>query len=115
LNLVTALSSFIVKDLYEYRGLREITKIKVLKDFGKRHINHLLLKKFKDLNKKEYINEVIEKITGKYKEGYLYYKNDKKIKIYFKNSELVPANNKTVTFKHIRIGLYKNRPELVVE
>jgi len=105
----------LVKDLYEYRGLREITKLKVLKDFGKRHINHLLLKNFKTLNKKEYINEVIEKITGKYRDGYLYYKNGKKIKIYFKNSELIPANNKTITLKHIRIGLYKNRPELVVE
>jgi len=105
----------LIKDLHEYRGLREITKLKVLKDFGKRHINHLLLKNFKDLNKKEYINEVIEKITGKYRDGYLYYKNGKKIKIYFKNSELIPANNQTITLKHIRIGLYKNRPELVVE
>ena len=105
----------LVKDIYEYRGLREITKLKVLKDFGKRHINHLLLKNFNDLNKKEYVNEVVEKITGKYKDGYLHYKNGKKIKIYFKNSKLTPANNKTITLKHIRIGLYKNRPELVVE
>ncbi|SFP37540.1 endonuclease/exonuclease/phosphatase family protein [Hydrogenimonas thermophila] len=105
----------LVKDLYEYRGLREITKLKVLKDLGKRYINNLLLKNFKDLNKKEYINEVVKKITGKYRDGYLYYKNGKKIKIYFKNGESIPVNNETVTLKNIRIGLYKNKPELVVE
>jgi endonuclease/exonuclease/phosphatase family metal-dependent hydrolase len=105
----------VVKDLYEYKGLREITKLEVIKDFGKRYIKNLLLRDFNDLSKKEYINEVVEKITGKYKDGYLYYKRGKKIKIYYKNSSLVPQNYKTVTLKNVRIGLYKNSPELVVE
>ena len=105
----------LVKNLHEYKGLCEITKLKVLKDFGKRHIEHLLLKDFKDLSKKEYINEVVEKITGKYKDGYLYYKNGKKMKIYFKKGKSIPPNNKIITLKHVRIGLYKDRPEIVVE
>lgn len=105
----------VVKDIYEYKGLREITKIKTVKDFGKINIDSLLLKYFNDLNKNEYINEVVAHITGKYRRGYLYYNGNKKIKIYYKNRKLRPSNGEIVTLKNIRIGLYKNKPELVVE
>jgi len=104
-----------VKKIDEYRGIKEITKLEELKDFGKVEIASHFLKDFKDLSDRKYLNEVVFEISGIYKRGYLYYEDNKKIKIYFKNRKLRPKNKMRVTLKYVRIGLYKNRPELIVE
>ncbi len=104
-----------VKRLYNYRGLKEITRLEVLHDYGKRDIEPLLLKSPKKIDIENGLSEVVKKIGGVYRRGYLYYGNGEKIKLYFRNRSMRPKNGTKVVFENIRIGIYKNRPELVVD
>ncbi len=104
-----------VRKLYDYRGLREVTKIDLLKDFGATNIEPLLLKGSEDPGRPKYVNEVVKEISGIYRRGFLHYGNGKKIRIYYKKRKSRPKNGENVTLHHVRIGLYRNRPEIVVE
>ncbi|WP_286337099.1 endonuclease/exonuclease/phosphatase family protein [Hydrogenimonas cancrithermarum] len=104
-----------VRKLYDYRGLREVTKLDLLKDFGKTDVEPLLLDDFDDLNRPDYVNEVVREISGTYKRGYLYYGNGKKIKLYYRKRKARPKSGENVTLKRVRVALYRNRPELVVD
>ncbi|WP_456383548.1 endonuclease/exonuclease/phosphatase family protein [Hydrogenimonas sp.] len=104
-----------IRKLYDYRGLREVTKIEVLETRGKVPVEPLLLKKFDDLKDPRYVNEVVARITGVYKRGYLHYGKGRRIKVYFRNRKDRPRNGERVTFEKIRVAIYRNRPQLVVD
>jgi hypothetical protein len=103
-----------IQKIYDYRGLREVTKLRVLKDLGKRDISPLLLKRIDDPKDLAIVNEVVEKIEGVYRRGYLYF-NGKKIKVYYHKGIKRPKSGEKIVLCHVRIGLYRNRPEIVVE
>ena len=104
-----------VRKLYDYKGLREATKIEVLKRLGKGDVEPLLLRDFDDLSDPRYVNEVVAKVSGTYRRGYLYYGKGRKIKLYFKKRARRPKNGTRVTLEKVRVAIYRNRPQLVVD
>ncbi|WP_201353186.1 endonuclease/exonuclease/phosphatase family protein [Hydrogenimonas urashimensis] len=104
-----------IRKLYEYKGLREVTKVDVLKDLGKADVEPLLLKSVENLSDPGVVNEVVASVSGIYRRGYLYYGQGKKIKLFFRDRKRRPKNGETVRLQKVRIGIYRNRPELVVD
>jgi len=59
-------------------------------------------------------NEVLGRVQGIYKNGYLYYGGGRKIRLFTRNKALLPESGSRVIVKEIRIGYHKH-PELVLE
>ena len=102
--------------LYNYYGLREITGISDIKQTGEAVdlAPYLFGKTSADLSGPGFQSEVIPEIKGVYRGGYLYYGDNRKIKLYFKNKWMKPENGSIVRLEHVRIG-YHQHPELVIE
>ncbi len=106
----------LIERIYRYRGLQEVTEISVLKDLGGVEIGPpLLLDNPESIDIDRHVNEVIGEIEGVYRRGYLYYGRDRKIKLYYKDRSKRPKSGDKIVLRNVRIGLYKNRPEIVVE
>ncbi len=105
----------LIERIYRYRGLQEVTEITVLKDLGRAETGPLLLNNPKNIDMKRHVNEVIGEIDGVYRRGYLYYGNNRKVKLYYKDRSKRPKSGEKIVLRNVRIGLYKNRPEIVVE
>ncbi|WP_353662568.1 endonuclease/exonuclease/phosphatase family protein [Hydrogenimonas sp. SS33] len=104
-----------VRKLYDYRGLREVTKLDVLEKLGKAEVGPLLLHSPKDLRDSRFVNEVVAEISGVYRRGVLHYGDGQKIRLYFKDRKRKPRNGARLSLKRVRVSLYRNRPELVAE
>ena len=104
-----------VRKLYDYKGLREVTKIDVLEKRGKTSVEPLLLRDFDDLADPGCLNEVVAAVSGTYRRGYLHYGKGRKIKLFFKTKRSRPKNGTSLRLERVRVGLYRNRPELVVD
>ncbi|WP_300368006.1 endonuclease/exonuclease/phosphatase family protein [Hydrogenimonas sp.] len=104
-----------IRKLYDYKGLREATKIEVLEDLGNAAVEPLLLKEYDDLSDPRYVNEVVHTVSGIYRRGYLYYGDGRKIKLFYRKKRMRPKNGTKVTLKNVRVGIYRNRPELIVD
>jgi endonuclease/exonuclease/phosphatase family metal-dependent hydrolase len=104
-----------VRKLDDYKGLREVTRLEVLKELGRRDTGALELSGDADLGEPEAVNEVVGEISGLYKRGYLHYGPGKKIRLYVKKPKKRPKNGSRVTLHDVRVSLYKGRPELVLE
>ncbi len=105
----------LIERIYRYRGLQEVTEISVLKDLGRAETEPLLLSNPENIDMKRHVNEVIGEIEGVYRRGYLYYGKNRKIKLYYKDRSKRPKSGENILLCNVRIGLYKNRPEIVVE
>ncbi|NPA30184.1 MAG: hypothetical protein GXO33_08380 [Epsilonproteobacteria bacterium] len=99
-----------IRKLYDYKGLREITRLRVEKDLGPTAMTPLLTQS--DTLRP---NEVLASISGIYRRGYLYYGKGKKIKLYVKDKRKRPRNGTHVTLKNVRVSTYRHRLELVLE
>lgn len=95
-----------VEAIKTYKGLKEITNAYKLKDRGMVRLDayYLNVNAFGNKNLKQ--NEVIHKMTGVYKNGYLYI-DGKKIPIYFKNKKLTPKNGSQLKIHYAHLGYYK--------
>ncbi|MEC4676287.1 MAG: endonuclease/exonuclease/phosphatase family protein [Nitrospirota bacterium] len=102
--------------LYDYYGLREITGIGDIRQTGEAVdlAPYMFGKTSADLSGPDLQSEVISEIKGVYRRGYLYYGDNRKIKLYFKNKRMKPENGSIVSLEHVRIG-YHQHPELLIE
>ncbi len=107
--------SVAVRRLYDYRGLREITRLEILEELGERDTSPLLLPVDADLSQRDNVNEVVSRISGLYRRGRLYYGKGRSIRLYFRRRAERPESGKRITLHGVRVGIYKNRPELVVD
>lgn len=99
-----------IKNIADYKGLREITSLHVKKDYGK--VDNLDGYFIKEKNlKKARANDVIKSIKGSYEKGYLKTKYGK-IKVYVKDKKRL---KKFLNLKEVRVGLYKGQVELILE
>ncbi len=96
----------LVKNLMEYRGLREISELELIKE-NKKVQN--LSSYFSSLNDFD-ANSVISSISGVYKNNFLY-TNNGKIRLYSKKR----LKEGSLKLKQVRVGLFKGDLELVVE
>lgn len=102
----------VVKDIKDYKGLREVTSLEILNDYGKiRDLNGYYLSEKKVKNAK--INDVIKNIKGTYKNGYLFTSHGK-IKLFFRDKKHV-KNGKILELNGVRVGVYRGDLQLIVE
>jgi len=105
-----------VKELDDFRGLRHIKKIDALKEMGQttNPASYMLFNPMADFSEPDFQNEVIWEIEGLFKQGYLYYGHNRKMKLYIKDKKLKPENGSIIVLQKVRIGYYKH-PEIVIE
>lgn len=108
-----------VKQIKDFEGLKEIEDFYIIKEKkrDKAYKNLYIDAKKINLQNKNYQNEIITKLEGIYKKRFFYYKEknkEKRIKIYFKNKNLIPKKGSKILIKKAQIGFYKNQIQLVI-
>ncbi|WP_457599655.1 hypothetical protein [Hydrogenimonas sp.] len=58
---------------------------------------------------------MVSRISGIYRRGRLYYGEGRSIRLYFRRKSERPKSGERITLRGVRIGIYKNRPEIVVD
>jgi len=109
--------NIIVSAIANYKGNKEIVSIKDATRLQKiKNIKNYFLhyKKGMDLSDKKYLNEVIYKLSGLYKKGYLYYDKSKKIRVYNKIKRFYIKDFSHLKLKQVRIQSYKNDTEVIL-
>ena len=103
-----------VRKLYDYKGLREITKLDVLEDLGRRSPEKLYITPRKPIDDPSLVNEVLREIEGTY-DGHRLHTLYGTVRIYFKNRKEKPRKGETLRLEKVRMGIYRFEPEIVVE
>ena len=103
----------LVRAMKEYKGLKELTHVYVLKEKSKADPYTYILKQ-EDFSKKIAYrqNEVIEGLVGTYKNRH-FYTDGRKIPIYFKKKKSTPPNGSKIKIDYALLGYYK-KLQLVV-
>lgn len=103
----------LVRAMKEYKGLKELTHVYVLKEKGRVETSPYRLKQ-EDLSKKIAYrqNEVLEGLEGTYKNRH-FYTEGRKIPIYFKKKKSTPPNGSKIKMDYVLLGYYK-KLQLVV-
>ncbi|NPA74116.1 MAG: hypothetical protein GXO12_05330 [Epsilonproteobacteria bacterium] len=112
------LYDIVVKETRRYKGNLEVSSI-VSATRGKRVKNlsdyYLHYKKGLDISNPKYQNEVLYSISGVYKNHYLRYAKDKKIRIFFRIKDWHIADNTHIKLRNVRIIRYNRENEILVE
>lgn len=106
-----------VDKIDRYNGLKEIKAISYItkKDTNKLDQQELFKDgQLIDIKDSKYQNEVLKNLNGIYKKGYLYYKKDKKIKLYFKKGVPRPNNGQNVIIRSGHLSIYKSKIQIVI-
>ncbi len=106
----------VVKRLKRYHGLLEITEIGRSHPVGQAADSKTFFIEpaGRSLADPDLVNEIVRRVRGVYREGWFFYGDDQKIRLFTKNKELLPASGSEVILCGVRIGYY-NRPQLVLE
>ncbi len=111
------LYDIVVKDIKYYKNNLEIsslineTRIKKIFDLKPYYIYYT---KEINLSDKKYQNEIIYKISGIYKNGYLWYDKNKKIRVYNKIKKMYIQNGTFLSLRLVRIVTYKYQNEIII-
>lgn len=102
--------------LKRYYGMLEITRLDSLRSLDRAAdpADYFVSPEGPPLDAPLLRNEVLDRVRGIYKNGYLYYGGGRKIRLFTRNKALLPESGARVIVKEIRIG-YHNHPELVLE
>jgi len=105
-----------VDSIDTYNGLKEIKKISNInkKAYFFKYKDYYLDGNTIDLKDEKYQNNIIKNLSGIYKKGYLYYKNNKKIKLYFHKKQKRPQNGKKLTINCGHLSTYKSKIQIVL-
>ncbi len=112
------LYNIVVKNIKRYKGNLEIYSIVSafregkIKNIKRYYLNY---QKGMDLSKPKYQNEVLYKISGIYRNHYLCYDKDKKIRIFFRLKKWYLQNGAFINLKFARIINYNNENEIFIE
>lgn len=110
------LYNLVVKRLYRHYGNLEIKAVSGVATIGGAGdlSAYYIRDPDRDLGRSELENEVVEKISGIYRDGWFYYGKDRKIRLYFTEKSFAPEKSGPIILSNVRIG-YHRHPELVVE
>lgn len=105
-----------VNEIFNFNGLKEIKnfaildEVKKVDDFEKLYLdaNEIDIFDFK------YENEVIKNLKGVVKNSKLYLNDDKYIKIYSKNRNLLPKNGESITILNAQLGSFKGTMQIIL-
>jgi len=105
-----------VKRLNDYYGLREVTLVADVVKHGETNPEPYLLKVdgSMDLRESNRINEVVGKVCGLYRGGWLRYGEGRSVRVYTVKGIKRPKNDTRICLSRVRIGFHKH-PELVVD
>lgn len=59
-------------------------------------------------------NEIVKNLKGFYKNGYLYFDNHKRIKVYAPNKNDLPNENKEIIIPKAHIAYYNSFPQILI-
>ena len=90
-----------VQEIYDYKGLKEITALEVIKEKGK-----VALETFYQTLEINRQSEVLRDLIAVYKNKHLIV-NGQKIPVYFKNKKLTPKNGSKLKIHYAHLGYYK--------
>ena len=104
-----------VKSVITYRGLKEINKFKIIKEYSYENNYKKYYINYKDIDDISYSNqnEIIQNISGIYKKNYLII-NKHKIRIYFKKNISKPLQNNNIFIKNAIISIYNSKLQLSI-
>ena len=102
--------------LKRYYGMLEITRAASVRPLERSvdPADYFISAKDGRLDVPALCNEVLGRVRGVYKNGWLYYGRNRRIRLFTRNKALLPESGARVIVKEIRIG-YHNHPELVLE
>ena len=105
-----------VKRLYRHYGNVEIKQIDGVVTIGDAPDPETfsLQDTQRDLGRRELENEVIERVSGVYRNGWFHYGDGRKIRLHFSDKSLAPEKSGPIILSNVRIG-YHRHPELVVK
>ncbi|MDZ7819966.1 MAG: endonuclease/exonuclease/phosphatase family protein [Aliarcobacter sp.] len=105
-----------INQIFTYNGLKEIKEFAILDEVKKldNYKNLYLDANQIDIFDFKYENEVIKNLKGIVKNSKLYLNDDKYIKIYSKNRNLLPKNGETITILNGQLGSYKGNMQVII-
>ncbi len=105
-----------VQRLKRYHGMLEITELTAVEPVEKQIDPEKLLLAPDDRSLADpgLINEVVHRLEGVYRNGWLHYGSQRKIRLYARDKALLPESGSRVILNNIRIGFH-DHPELVLE
>ena len=105
-----------INQIFNYNGLKEIKEFAILDEVKKidNYKNLHLDANQIDIFDFKYENEVIKNLRGVVKNSKLYLNDDKYIKIYSKNRNLLPKNGETITILNAQLASYKGNTQIII-
>jgi len=106
-----------VDKIDRYNGLKEIKVISYITkkgDISYDKTDLYLDGSSIDLNDHRYQNEMIKNLKGIYKKGYLYYGDNKKIKLYFKKGTKKVNDEQKITINSGHLSIYRSKVQIVI-
>ncbi|MFW6307650.1 MAG: endonuclease/exonuclease/phosphatase family protein [Campylobacterales bacterium] len=98
----------------QYHGLMQIKAFDIVRLSKKTDREKLMLKvDSQNLNRPEYLNEVVSSIKGVYKNNKLHYSGGS-INLYFRDKSKRVKQGKRIEIKDARVSLYKSNPQLII-
>ena len=105
-----------INQIFTFNGLKEVKEfaildeIKKIDDYENFHLDANQI----DIFDFKYENEVVKNLKGIVKNSKLYLNEDKYIKIYSKNRNLLPKNGETITILNGQLGSYKGNMQVIL-
>ena len=105
-----------INQIFTFNGLKEVKEFAILDEIKKidDYKNFYLDANQIDIFDFKYENEVIKNLKGVVKNSKLYLNEDKYIKIYSKNRNLLPKNGETITILNGQLGSYKGNMQVIL-
>lgn len=104
------------KYLKRYYGMLEITRLASVRSIKEAlDVTEFFIEPAdRSLADSEFVNEVVRRIEGVYRDGWLHYGGHRKIRLFAKDKSLLPENGSSIILRNVRIGFH-HHPELVLE
>ena len=111
-----------INEIINYHGLKEVSSFSILKEYDivKNYKKLFIDAKENDILNPKNQNEIAFNLKGIVKKGKLVIDEansilkGKTIKIYAKNKQDLPKENKTITFNSVHIGVYRGVPQVLI-
>ena len=105
-----------VKYLARYYGMLEITEFSDVDPVGEADdlMPFFIEPADGPLSDPALVNEVVGQVRGDYRDGWLHYGSNRKIRLFARDKSLLPETGSSIRLRNIRIGFH-HHPELVLE
>lgn len=104
-----------VSKIKDFNGLKEIEEFEIEREVGKiKDYETMYLNSNTNVFDLNLQNEIVKNLKGFYKNGYLYFDNHKRIKVYAPNKNDLPNENKEIIIPKAHIAYYNSFPQILI-